>query len=205
MQKGVAFTVISLVVGAFTLSCVSPFYGTARIEPGWHMDVGVAGMKVIKPVMDSWGYFDSYGVRCDLNLSYGFNDYLRLHCRGAIGGSQGWFGGFLDAGAGIHGALPLGPVTLALNAEVSGLGLSPALLIGIGKTEWVTIGVRTHIPGNWGDPPHPEYGRYLDPFPIDCFAGLHLGRWNFFAGSQMFRYSYNDEPVATVGIGYNIK
>jgi len=195
-----AITVIAIASG-----CVSPFYGTARIEEGWDIDAGVAGMKVYKPYWDSWGYFDSYGVRGDVNLRYGFNDYLCLYCRGAVGGSQYWLGLFLDAGAGIQASLPLGPVTLALNGELHGLEFSPALLAGIGRTEWLTIGIRTHIPGNLYDSPHPEYGKYLDSYPLDCFAGFHLGHWNIFAGSQLFRYSYNDDPVFTAGIGYKIK
>ncbi|MBD3285165.1 hypothetical protein GF359_02140 [candidate division WOR-3 bacterium] len=165
-----------------------------------HVDAGLAAMKVYKPYMDTWGYYDSYGARGDVNLRYGFNDYLGVHIRGAIGGSKGWFGLFLDAGAGVQGALPLGPVTLALNLELSDL-ISPTLLLGIGEKEWLTLGVRTQIPGIV-DEGHPEYGPYLDPYPIDVFAGIHVGRWNVFAGSQMFRYSYNDEPVFTAGIGY---
>jgi len=206
MRKRAFFTCIVLLSGMLVgvTGCVSPFYGTARIEEGWHMDAGIAGMKVFKPSIDSWGYYESFGARGDINLRYGFNDYLDIYCRSAVGGCQGFPGIFLDAGAGIQGALPLSSAALALNVEVSSLGLSPALLIGVGRTEWLTVGARTHISGNLGDTPHPEFGHYINPYPTDMFVGLHIGRINIFAGSQMFRYSYNDEPVFSIGIGYKI-
>jgi len=197
------FALIALAVGIGMLSCVSPFYGTAKIEEGWHMDVGVAGGTLILPHLDAWGFSSLIGVRGDVELRYGLNKYLGFHARGAIGYPM------LDGALGIQTAFPLGLVTPALRTEISWYGggptFSPALLVGVGRTEWVTLGVRTHIPGNLGDSPHPEYGPYLDPFPIDCFVGIHLGRWNIFAGSQCFRHSYSNKPIASVGLGYKIK
>lgn len=202
--------------GAFLLSlivlgmggCVAPFYGTARIEEGWSLDVGVAFMSEITPSMDSWAPEYSYGIRADAELRYGFCRHFQLYGRTALGGAVAWPPILIDGGLGAQAALPIGSLTPAIRVEVSGyssgLTLSPSFLIGVGRTEWLTLGVRTHILGDKGITPHPEYGPYIEPCPIDLFAGVHFGRWNVFVGSQVFRYSYF-KPVVTLGVGYKLK
>lgn len=209
MFKRFLFTTGVILVGVLGTSCVSPFYGTARIVPGWHIDAGIAGMSEITPSFDSWGFEHHYGIRADSEIRYGFNPFAQLNGRVALGGAPAWPPVFADVAIGGQIAYPLGPIAPALRAEISWYGggptFSPAFLLGFGRTEWLTLGVRTHIPGNLGDSPHPEYGPYLDPYPIDMFVSFHIGRVNLFAGSQVFRYSYNEDPVFSIGIGYNIK
>lgn len=187
------------VVSVTGTGCVSPFYGTARIEEGLKIDAGIAYSKIVEPVFDHWGYYLSEGIRGDAVFRYGFNDYIGVHARAAIGYPM------VEAGLGLQAAYPIGPVTPALQTEFAFGDPGPfsvGFLLGIGKKEWLTLGIRTHIPGTAGDEPHPEYGPYFEPYPIDVFTGIHIGRWNLFAGSQMFRYTYNDEPLFTIGIGY---
>jgi len=201
MQKGVGFTVISLVVGAFTLSCVSPFYGTARIEPGWHMDAGVAATTFISPA-NEW-FPECIGGRGDYEIRYGFNQYLQVN--GRIGAGLGYrlpSEGFppppikdmyplLDGAIGIQGSFPLGSVTPSLRVELiypHSQIVAPTLLFGLGRNEWLTIGVGGHL--------------------VDVFVTAHPSkRWSFFAGANVFSIfnaDYSDYPLASIGVGYKI-
>lgn len=55
-------------------SCVSPFYGTARIEPGFHMDAGLAATSFDFATWEGEEW--CAGLRGDVELRYGFNEYL---------------------------------------------------------------------------------------------------------------------------------
>ena len=212
MNKRYLFTDGLLLGGVLITSCVSPFYGTARIEKGWNADVGIGGMQTLVPNLDSWGYSLFWGTRVDGEISYGFDKYLQAQARMGIGFYHSYLPFFVDPGIGLQAALPVGPITPALRTEVSyyggGVTFSPAVLLGIGRKERVTLGGRIHIFGNAGDDPHPEYGPYLEDTPTDFFVTVHLGRWNIFAGSQFFYHSFrypHERPVATAGIGYKLK
>jgi len=194
--------------------CVSPFYGTAKIEKGWHADVGVAINTHLMPSIDSWMYYPSYGVRGDIEVRYGINKYLGLHGRGSFGLMWMFPQLFLDGAFGFQAALPMHSITPALRTEISyyggGLTISPALLLGIGKDEKVTLGGRIHFYGNSYDRknPHPEYGIRIEDTPIDLFVGIHVKRYTFFAGAQAFFTStpYREFwPIATLGVGYKLK
>jgi len=221
MKKKISLILVTLAIGAFSLSCVSPFYGTARIEEGWHMDAGVAGMSEITPSLDSWGFEYHLGARADAELRYGFNSFLQLNSRIALGAAPAWPPIFADVAVGAQTAYPIGPITPALRVEVSGYGggitFSPAVLLGIGRKEVVTLGGRIHIFGNTYERQHPhpgsvtfpeDYDPYLEDTPTDFFVGIHLGRWNILVGSQLFYHSSShsfERPVATAGIGYKLR
>lgn len=71
-----------LVAGCVT-GCVSPFYGTARIEKGWHTDVGLGPTSYIAGFGEPNSHF--FGFRGDVEVCYGFNQYLQANARLGLG------------------------------------------------------------------------------------------------------------------------
>lgn len=194
-------------------SCVSPFYGTARIEKGFHAEIGVATHSFLFPWLDAMQYGYRSGMRSDVELRYGFNRYLGLHARAALGVFYNDPLPFLDAGVGIQTALPLKWVTPALRSEVSLYGgcvtLSPTLLVGIGREEKVTLGGCVHLFGNSSEANWDDYHKALEDTPTDFFVGIHaFPRWTLFVGTQLFYHSYiypGKKPLYTIGVGYKLK
>ena len=121
-----ALVVLVMGIGAFFVSCVSPFYGTARIEKGWHMNAGAAAASYFYPLMNSY-WPDPYciGGRADFTLEYGFNKYFEI--RGQIGLGTGI--SIPDSGI-KSGRYPLGEGTLALQAALPCKIISPAISLG---------------------------------------------------------------------------
>lgn len=192
---------LMFIVGTWLPGCVSPFYGKAQVERGLSMDAGLAVATYHVPITSGTSY--SIGVRGDIVVGYGFNPYLKVDARGSVGlGTQ--FSGmqhpfFADAALGVQTCLPLGPLTPGLHVELSyylrEVTLSPTVLFGIGKKEWLTLGGRMHMHGfliGW------------DPVAVDAFACAHLSpRYSVFAGAEIFYITY--APAITLGVGYHLK
>jgi hypothetical protein len=188
-----------LIVGMLSIiSCVSPYYGTARIEPGFHLDAGLSISTFIPPVSDGPGYAISPHV--DLESKYGFNEYLQTHARFSAGFSYPY--SYFDAGAGLQAAVPLGIVTPAVRSEVTCYGgfltFSPAFLAGFGRNEFLTVGMRTH----WD-----FINRDQSTFPFEIFVTGHISqRWAIFLGGEIHTLrdmETHGDPILTLGIGYN--
>lgn len=172
--------------------CVSPFYGTARIEPGWQTSYGVA--------LYSSVYF--LGLREDVHVSYGFNPYLKAYLEAALGTA---FPDLADGRIGVQAALPAGWVTPAMRLELSvynTISLSPSFLLGIGRKEFLTLAIRTHI--------YPQIFNKEDPqseFPIILTCGIHpMPQLTIFAGADigtLGRAYYGFDPLFSLGVGYN--
>lgn len=207
MNKRSLVTVGVLLGGAFGLSCVSPFYGTARIEPGWHLDAGVAATTFTGgAVGENPGYY--FGGRGDIELSYGFSDRFNIHGRAGLGlgaypfPSQQEPGPWpisplIDPSIGFQAAFPLGYVTPALRVDFPGTPVPVKILMGIGKPERVTLGV--DLSGLF------LYGITRPKLGISGFAGIHFNRnWSLFAGGGIPRVFF-DLPLFTLGVGYKIK
>jgi hypothetical protein len=185
-----------IVVCVTGTGCVSPFYGTARIEKGFHADAGVAGTTYVGMGIEDYAIHT--GGRGDLFARYGFNEYLQVN--GRIGFGLGKYLGsdtiindipfFLDGGIGIQGAFPIGWFTPALRAELSYPWSSIGLILGFGKREIVTLGSRLIYPGF-----------------LDAFVVLHpFQRWSFFAGiGPVPPFDYDSKLIGTLGIGYKIR
>lgn len=210
MNKRFFFTVGVLLGGAFGISCVSPFYGTARIEPGWHMDAGIAATTYVAEL--AWRYPYSIGCRGDLELRYGFNKYMQMNAQAGLGigfslsswSDPSYRGGdvypLLDGVLGIQTALPVGFLTPALRMEFSYFLGEPELvstaLLGIGLKERFTLGGRLHL------------DELIDPYSLDAFVGFHpSSKWSMFAGIKFFFHGYDITypPVATLGVGYKLR
>jgi len=185
---------------AWLTGCVSPFYSTAKIERGLTVNAGLSLAAYHVPITAGPSY--SIGVRGDAAAGYGFSSYLRLNARASLGlGTQ--FSGmhypfFADGAVGAQTAASLGAITPALHVELSGylgeITLSPALLLGIGRKEYLTFGARMHAHDFW-------HG--WDPVAVDAFACVHLSpRWSIFAGVEIFYLTY--APAVTLGAGYNV-
>ncbi|MBD3286208.1 hypothetical protein GF359_06705 [candidate division WOR-3 bacterium] len=189
-------TAVAAVVG-----CVSPFYGTARIEPGWHMDVGMAATSFVGAT--EWFPY-CIGIRGDAELSYGFNKYLGVNGRTALGlgyvlseGGPMSLMPILDGALGFQAALPLKTVTPALKVELSYYAepaLSSAFLVGLGQDERATIGCRAYIE------------EFSDLAALDIFIGIHpVPKWTFFGGIEtMTLFNKPFYPIVTIGLGYNL-
>jgi len=220
MRKRAFFTCIVLLSGMLVgvTGCVSPFYGTARIEKGWHADGGVAAL-VYDNVEDMNGWEAFYdgreifytGIRGDVELSYGIFDFWKCNLRTGIGyGFNGQYESdpygemrsasdetFLDAAIGTQLSVNdifSSNVTPALRIEGGYMNnnfyVSPTLMLGIGNPEVVTIGTRVHV------------------YPTEFFLGIHLDRWNIFTGLNPWSLSSSYPyclPIATLGVGYKIK
>ncbi len=207
------FTLVVLAVGMGVLSCVSPFYGTARIEPGWHMNAGVAATSFIS----SDNYDECMGGRGDLEISHGFNQYLQANGRiglglgyippspedKAVSPRKGGFYPLLDGGLGLQTAYPMECITPALRVE-AGQELSLMPMVGIGRREWLTLGGEGTYFLFGPEGTHPE-GGFLNAFLI-----VHpYPRWSIFAGvnvTMLFDPGFyiTEYPLVTVGVGYKL-
>jgi hypothetical protein len=196
--------ILTLIFGmSLIISCVAPYYGTARIEPGADINAGIAYTTGITAWPSS-----VQGIRADIYAGQGLNRYLKPYVRASVGvGYETYYpetfrdeDGFLpifDAGVGLHCALDLKYITPAIVIELSpymGVSVSTALLMGIGNREIVTLGVR----------PHFTVGGFTEQDPIDVFASIHpFGKWSFFAGTEITTLS-DYGPWFTVGLGYRL-
>lgn len=192
MSKKLVFCLALLTIGVWVVDCVTPFYGTARIEPGGHLDVGIA-TDVVRPL--KYGDFPNF-PRAELGIRHGFKESFQINGRIGIvymGGDE--LPVFPVAGLGIQVAAPQGVVTPAFGVEVSfPPTFTPTFLLGIGGNETATLGVRLHIFPDWV-----RGGLICMP---DAFITGHLGsRLSIFAGVGFFI----DAPVVTLGVGYKIK
>lgn len=179
------------------ISCVTPFYGTARVEKGFHMDAGVSAMSYI----GAYGEWNapSVGGVASIAPSYGFNPYLQLGGRLGLGYGQTGFivhdtagnphnpwGFFPDIALNLQAALPTKSITPALRIEGTlPRILSATFLLGIGEKERITLGVRGGLTG------------------FDILAILRpLPKLGLFIGVNPFFLLNTPRPVASLGIGY---
>ncbi|MBD3285163.1 hypothetical protein GF359_02130 [candidate division WOR-3 bacterium] len=197
---------IILVLIFFALSsCVSPFYGTARIEEGLKIDAGIAGTSYIDGYL---GRNPSYtGIRGDVEVGYGICKYFQANARIGLGwghGGKRYFGNsrndFIhDIALGPQFALPLSSswnLTPALRVEAGYANdefyATPALLLGFGNPETFTIGAR-----------------FLTYILDQIFVTFHVKRVNIFAGvdiwTQLSPDFSDNPPVATLGAGCKLK
>ncbi len=200
---------VSLFVGVVSLlyfmgGCVSPFYGTARIEKGLHSNAGLAATSYVVPGFDESTFCT--GLRADLEVRYGFSEYLQAQGSVGLGGglSCPYFSGFtplLSAALGVQGALPFKGVTPALRVEAApGIGYIPVFtvtpLLGLGNNEMLTLGSKIWI--SWSGSPL-----------IEVFTALHpVERWSVFGGVNLSSFSENFElglPIVSLGVGYKLK
>jgi len=186
--------------------CVSPFYGTAKIEPGLHFDVGLAGMTYGYNYSSYTDYYYPFaGSRADFEVRYGISDYLGVSARFGAGlGTEFYIYSepFIDGALGVQLVVPVeGPVTPALRTEFSGYliepTLSPAILLGIGREEEkITLGTRLHLRRGPED---------LNVGGLDAFVGIHLSpQWTIFAGAEVSSFFSSHPTFFTLGVGYGI-
>jgi hypothetical protein len=186
--------------------CVSPFYGTARIEKGLNVDIGVTGMTYIG-AYGEW-MAPSVGVMGNLSVRYGFNPYLQFGARFGAGYGQTGFlavddsGNFhnpwefgADAAINVQTSLPRKNVTPGLILEYSSVhGFSAALLAGWGKPERFTLGLRGSFWGSYA-PAGFDLLAIVRPLPrLSLFIGLDPLA-TFLSGDGFW-------PVSTLGLGY---
>lgn len=156
------------------------------------------------PVVDADVY--STGLRADACIGYGFSSHFLLYGRIAGCLSDGLTP---EGGVGIQTAWPFGPVTPALRLEIGDYwifqpSISPGLIIGIGKAERLTLGVRTYFAplNHWlTESPHPA-------LPLDVFTAVHLSEgWSLFGGCELTSLFHNESspyrPLFTFGLGYD--
>lgn len=178
------------------VSCVLPIYSTARIELGLHADVGFASS-----VETVSGKVYDVVWQGNTEIRYGFNDYFQLNGRlgaGVVNDLHVPF--FASAAFGFQLAYPFKVLTPAIRAELvpfpfdAGfpVAFSPSFLLGIGRTERVTLGVRwLLIPGGY-------------PYN-DVFATVHpFDRLAVFVGAPLLMEGFRGGPF-TLGVGYKIK
>ena|GEM_PF-1036192 len=213
---------------ACVTGCVSPFYGTARIEEGFHADIGLAGGAYLKSNATlsnyNWAFNPAnpyyHAVRSDVELRYGLNKYIQGSVRAGLGlGFNGYVYDyeprevderdfFFDIALGPQFALPIiwedvGHITPAFRLEACyGYGqfyLLPTLVLGFGNPEYLTLGGRFY---------HPEAEGII--LPMELFTGIHLWRFNIFMGvnslvTWLHPDFYRVPAVVTVGIAYKLK
>lgn len=202
-MKKLFVTLIAFAVGMGLLNCVSPFYGTARVEKGWDMDAGLAACTFAN-TLGTLHYLA--GMRGDCEIRYGFNKYLQSSGRIGFGGGYEILDDsqeperndlfpLLDGAIGVQGAYPLKAMTPALRVE-AGSGVSVMPLVGFGEGEWLTVGSRIWV----------SYA--MEDVMTDVFISAHpLPRLSVFAGVSMLPFFVPTEwkwnrPLASVGIGY---
>lgn len=200
------FALIVIIAGLS--SCVSPFYGTARIEPGFHVNVGAAVGQFTGPFHYSgWTFI---GPRGDVEVGYAFGYFFKTHIR--AGGGWGWFsdtvvegeGGLpnyeiyvVDAAIGIQAAYPHKYVTPAFRIEGGLGGLTSDLLVGIGEREWLTLGTRVYF--------HKEYPENIKT-TFAPFVGIHpIKHLSIFASPGGFTPFEGYTPYFTFGVGYHLR
>ncbi|MBD3286510.1 hypothetical protein GF338_09255 [candidate division WOR-3 bacterium] len=201
MSKFLKLFLLTTAVAA-GLGCVSPFYGTARIEKGWNMDVGVAACTFAN-TLGTLHYLA--GMRGDCEIRYGINNYFQAN--GRIGAGFGYKvlsdeqeptknGPFLllDGALGLQAAYSINKVTPALRIE-AGPVISIIPVVGFGNHEWLSIGSKISTPYDTKE---------LIP---ELFVTIHLlERWSIFGGVNMLTIASPEweYPVASLGVGYNI-
>jgi hypothetical protein len=208
MLKMIAVMVcVTGVIGVTGTGCVSTFYGTARIEPGTHLDVGVGAASFISASSDV--AYSCVGGRVDVQGSHGFNQYLQIDARlaGSVFFSEryerpditSWNISPIDPAIGVQAALPLNWFTPAIRTEITSTlfwgvkpVISPVLLFGFGNPEFLTLGARARI-GEWKF--------------FDTFAVVHIAkRWSIFTGIDITSIVDDQYPLmGTLSIGYSIK
>ena len=201
MHKRVFIPSLSLLLAIATSSCVSPYYGTARIEPGWQVNTGTGVHSAVMPVLDAPAVY-GIGIRCDGEIGYGLDKYVKPYARAAVGLNTACIG-YADIGLGLQAALPVWIFTPAVKLEINSTWIqptfSPVVLLGIGKKEWFTLGTKTYFIA-FGDPSYPEF--------LDVFTTVHISpRWSIFAGAEINSFidifeDGNGYPFFTVGAGY---
>ncbi|NLI98294.1 hypothetical protein GX441_06500 [bacterium] len=211
MKRNLLLTLISMLV-IVSLSCVSPFYGTARIEPGWHMNSGLALTTFIGGAVGEMpGYY--IGGRGDFELMYGFNKNLQAHIRAGLGlgltpqisgGVHPWpVSPLIDGGIGLQGSLPTKFLTPALRLEFLTRGpISPTLLLGIGKKEIVILGA--DITWIFYKLLLMEEGAVNGP---NGFVVVHFSpAWNIALSCGIPSTKWDLQfPLVSLGLGYTIK
>lgn len=145
------------------------------------------------------------GIRYDGELGYGVGRVLKSYVRGAVGLNTASLG-FADIGIGFQAALPVGLITPAVKLELNSTWIqptfTPTLILGIGKKEWVSLGIRRHFIG-FGSPDYPSF--------LDVFATAHISpKWSIFAGAEInsFVDTFEDGsgyPFFTVGVGHKFE
>lgn len=196
---------------ACVTGCVSPFYGTARIEKGFHMDAGLGVSRFI--TNDAEWILDCIGPRADVELRYGFSKYLGVNSRIGIGFGVTDVEDYLpidegpyllaDGAFGVQFTYPFEKNAPALRLELSyqpniqALRISPVIFWGCGNPEWLTLGVR------------PTLFTGAEGLTVDAFTTFHpWQRWSIFAGldvTSIFNDLGDGYPMATLGIGYKLK
>jgi len=201
-MKIVRLTILLVVIAAGITGCVAPYYGTARIEPGWNLNTGVGLHSTILPLHDGPALY-GIGLRCDTEIGYGLNDYWKPYARAGFGLNTAYIG-FADIGAGMHIALPVWIFTPAIKLEINSAMLqptfSPAVLLGIGKQKLVTFGAKWYLSA-FADPVKLRFG--------DLFITVHPSpRWSVFASIEfpsfigyLGGFGY---PFFTLGVGYKM-
>ena len=203
MRKKVHTVFLSITLSVLLINCVSPYYGTARIETGWAINAGAGLHSTVVPVLDA-GPIYGLGLRSDVEIGYGFEKYFKPYVRGALGLNTAslYFG---DIGVGFQGALPVGPITPAVKIEVNTTSarptFAPAFLLGIGRKEVVTLGIRPQFVGFNPD----EY----EPF-LDVLTTVHISpKLSIYIGAEVTSFiEYFDEnddiPFFSLGVGYKL-
>lgn len=67
-------------------SCVSPFYGTAKIEPGFHVNAGVGVGQFVEGSYEATSRY--IGPRADVEVGYAFSHFFKAHIRAGV--ARGW-------------------------------------------------------------------------------------------------------------------
>lgn len=196
--------IVGICMSLAALSCVSPFYGTARIEKGLHMDAGLAGASYIA-IGDPPSY--CVGGRADFEARYGLSEYLGLTGHAGLGygkvsgnepgspsGAPPWTG---TLSIGVQTAYPLKYITPAARLEITYLTLPticPTLLLGIGRNEFLTLGGRAYLVEFWL------------PYIVDVFLGIHPVKCiSIFGGVGIGGFRNPELPIMTLGVAYKIK
>ncbi len=201
MSKKISLMILVIIGAAAMVGCVSPYYGTARIEPGWEYTMGTAFHTLRVPTITGPRY--CMGLMQDIGISYGFNRYSKIFFNAGFGPALPEGKILIGRAVGVQAAAPLGSVTPALRIEYTGYGLepsiSPGLLLGIGRREWLTLNVRTQIN------PHDLAGQ--DSLPIITGVGFHITpALTLWAGGEL-KTLWIDEydcfyPIMSAGLGY---
>lgn len=187
--------------------CVATFYGTARIEPGFHVNAGVGVGQFIGGSYEATSRY--IGPRADVEVGYAFSHFFKTHLR--AGGGWGWRSEeyvegespsrpeatLLDGAIGIQVSSPHHYPTPALRLEVGLGGVSTDLMFGIGEPEWLTLGTRVYF-----------FKEELAQFylPVAPFIGIHpLPHLSIFASPGTFAFYEDYKPLFSVGVGYKLK
>jgi len=197
MSKKLVLCLALLTMGMGVLGCFPPIYSTAKIEPGWHYDVGVAATLGLWPdgenIVAGMGNFE---------IRHGFNDYLQMNGRLGLGlayysGGDGSLVGsllipFLDPALGVQTSLPLGIFTPSLRVELSPFQtvITPAL--GIGNNERFTLGGRLYFTAEEFCVPGGFLSIHIPETPITIYLAFGI-------------VVFEDAGIVTLGVGYKLK